>query len=159
MTETEEILIFQMGKFSAKVPIALQYTKNHLWVSLGEVSRVGITTYEQRYLMDIMNVDVLVQEGSKFQKGDFLMYIEGMKAIAEMYAEFSGVLKKQNGLLSCNPTLINASPYEDGWILELENVRGDLLSPEEYVELLRKDWEETKEEIVKESQKRYGKSV
>ena len=43
-----------------------------------------------------------------------------MKAASDFYSPVSGKVIGFNGVLEDNPGLINSSPFEKGWIAELE---------------------------------------
>jgi glycine cleavage system H protein len=146
----EEELIFQMGKFKARIPRDLLYTKNHLWVRKEDVSTVGITHYQQRFFMDVEDISFSLHPGDGLPKGGQLATVEGVKAVAEIVADFQGQVVELNEELDIDPTLINASPYLDGWLIKVRDLEGDLMSPVEYLDLIKQDWEDTVEQIVQE---------
>ena len=145
----EEDLIFQMGKFRAKIPKNLHYTKDHLWILLGNPSTVGITSYKQRFFMDVEDISFSVEVGDNIEPGEQIAQIEGVKAVAEVVAAFKGKVKQINEELDLDPTLINASTYEYGWLLKMEGLQGDLMSSKEYLEFVQRDWEKAVEDIMK----------
>ena len=140
-----------MGKFRAKVPTHLVYTKNHLWINKeGDVAVVGITHYKQRFFMDVEDISFSVDEGDTLEPGTQVATVEGVKAVAQIVAEFSGEISEINEELDLDPTLINASTYEYGWLMKVKGLSGEFLTPQEYLEFIEKDWEEAVEQIVQE---------
>jgi glycine cleavage system H protein len=123
------------------IPNELLYTKEHEWVKvLGEVLRIGITDYAAKTLNDVVYVS-LPSEGQTVKQFDSFGTVESIKAVSELYSPFTGVVTKVNIELSSHPELVNRSPYEEGWILELkpldfESERKNLLISSQYVELL-----------------------
>lgn len=118
----------------------LRYTKTHEWVKIeGNRARVGITDHAQSELTDIVFVE-LPEIGKEFSKGDEVCTIESIKSVAEVYAPLSGKIVDVNKDLENSPEKINQSPYDEGWLFEIEfkdySEIDDLLSPEEYRKLI-----------------------
>ncbi|MGH8946820.1 MAG: glycine cleavage system protein GcvH [Acidimicrobiia bacterium] len=103
-----------------QVPEDLRYTNEHEWIrQMGDsVIRVGITDYAQDQLGDVVYVE-LPSEGTEMSKGDLLVEIESTKSVGEVYAPFSGTVGTVNQAVAENPELVNASPYDQGWLVEL----------------------------------------
>jgi glycine cleavage system H protein len=119
------------------VPEDLRYTNEHEWVrdtGTGTV-RIGITAYAQEQLGDVVYVD-LPAVGTAVSAGDGCGEIESTKSVSELYAPVTGTVVGRNDALDGAPEQVNADPYGDGWLLEVEVADGDaatsLLSAEEY---------------------------
>ena len=56
--------------------------------------------------------------------GDEACVVESCKATASVYAPLSGKIKSYNQSLVDEPELINQSPYENGWLFEIEVADG-----------------------------------
>ena len=98
----------------------LKYTKTHEWVKLtGTKAKVGITDHAQEALTDIVFVE-LPTVGKEVSKGEELCVVESVKSVSEVYAPVSGKVVAVNTKLDDSPEVINASPYDDGWLVELE---------------------------------------
>lgn len=116
------------------------YTKEHEWANLnGNMARVGITDYAQHKLGDITYVE-LPEIGKKVKQGEVLNGIESVKAASDVYAPLSGEVVKVNTALENDPGLINKSPYDDGWIVEIkildENEIKNLMTADDYIKFL-----------------------
>ena len=98
----------------------LKYTKEHEWIKIkGDVAVVGITYHAQAELTDIVFVE-LPEVGKEIKKGEELCVVESVKSVSEIYAPISGKVVNVNKKLDDTPEAINESPYDDGWLVELE---------------------------------------
>jgi glycine cleavage system H protein len=104
-----------------QVPEDLRYTNEHEWIRQisDSVIRVGITDYAQDQLGDVVYVE-LPSEGAEVSKGDLLAEIESTKSVGEVYAPFDGTITSVNQAVVDNPELANSSPYDQGWLVELD---------------------------------------
>lgn len=102
-------------------PNDLRYTAKHEWVRLGQGAtvRVGITDYAADALGDVVYVS-LPQVGEEVQADDACAEVESTKSVSDVYSPASGVVTSINELLNTTPETINADPYGDGWLFELE---------------------------------------
>jgi glycine cleavage system H protein len=102
------------------VPKELRYTKDHEWVRVeGGSAVVGITDFAQEKLGSIVFVD-LPPPGKSFQKGETLVNVDSVKAVAEVYAPLSGELEALNEQLKDNPEVINGDCYGQGWMVKMK---------------------------------------
>lgn len=102
-------------------PEELRYTAEHEWVSPPNedgIVRIGITSYAQEALGDIVYVSVSAV-GSDVSPGDSLGEVESTKSVSDVYAPLAGAVVTRNERLDAQPELLNSDPYGDGWIAEL----------------------------------------
>lgn len=113
-----------------QIPEDLHYTEEHEWIRVLDGSRVrlGITDYAQDQLGDVVYVE-LPEVDSTVSKEDLVVEIESTKSVGEVYAPFAGKIVAVNEEVAENPELVNTSPYEDGWLAEIE-VDGDVNTDE-----------------------------
>ena len=105
---------------AAEVRDDLKYTESHEWIKIeDETAKVGITDHAQSELTDIVFVE-LPDVGKEVKKGEELCVVESVKSVSELYAPVSGKIIKVNNILEDTPEMINESPYDDGWLVELE---------------------------------------
>jgi glycine cleavage system H protein len=98
----------------------LKYTKSHDWIKIkDDIAVVGITDHAQAELTDIVFVE-LPEAGKEVKKGEEICVVESVKSVSEIYAPVSGKIVKVNSKLEDSPEIINESPYDDGWLVELE---------------------------------------
>ena len=105
----------------SNIPSHLQYTESHEWVSKEDNgnSRIGISDHAQEALGDLVFVELPVV-GDEISQGDQCAVVESVKAASDIYAPVSGKVIAINEELDADPALINADPYGDGWLFELE---------------------------------------
>jgi len=98
----------------------LKYTDAHEWLKIKDnTAIIGITDYAQSELTDIVFAE-LPEVGKELIKGDELCVVESVKSVSEIYAPISGKVVRINEKLEDTPEMINESPYDDGWLVELE---------------------------------------
>ncbi len=103
-----------------QIPDDLHYSSDHEWARPdGGRVRVGITDYAQDALGDVVFVD-LPAVGSSVGAGDKLGEVESTKSVSEIYAPVAGTVVAVNEALSGAPEAMNADPYGNGWICEIE---------------------------------------
>ena len=122
------------------IPAKLRYTREHEWIEIeGSVATVGITDWAQSELGDIVFVE-LPNVGDSVILGEPFGTIEAVKAVSELYAPLTGKIVATNPEIESDPTVVNRSAFEQGWMVKIEiedrEELKDLLSAEEYVELI-----------------------
>ena len=107
-------------------PEDLHYTDEHEWVRVVGNARVriGITDYAQDQLGDVVYIE-LPEPGKEVSKDDLVVEIESTKSVGEVYAPFAGTIAAVNEAVAASPELVNTSPYQDGWLVEIE-VSGEI---------------------------------
>jgi glycine cleavage system H protein len=117
------------------IPEDLRYTDDHEWVrDLGEgVVRIGITDHAQTQLGDVVFVQ-LPEVGETVAAGSPVGEVESTKSVSEIFAPVSGTVVAVNEALADQSDLVNTSPYEDGWMLEVrtDGTPGQLLDAAAY---------------------------
>ena len=112
-------------------PEDLKYFEEHDWVRVaGGEATFGITWWAQDALGDMVyaslpGVGVAVTAGQPYGE------LESVKSVAEIYAPVSGEVVAANEALLTDPSLVNADPYGDGWLIRVR-----LTAPEEAESLL-----------------------
>ena len=105
---------------SFETPAELRYLETHEWARRdGDTVRVGITDFAQDELGDVVFVE-LPAVGESVAAGDAFGVIESIKAVSDLYAPVSGEVVAVNEALFDRPELVNESPFEDGWMLDVE---------------------------------------
>ncbi|MBL7493979.1 glycine cleavage system protein GcvH [Frankia sp. AgB1.9] len=103
----------------AVYPEDLKYSREHEWVRLaGETLRVGITSYAQEALGDIVYVS-LPEVGAQVRAGEPFGEVESTKSVSDVYAPASGEVVARNEALDGSPELVNSDPYGEGWLIEV----------------------------------------
>ncbi len=118
-------------------PSNLLYAASHEWVTTdGDEVTVGISDYAQHALGDVVFVE-LPDVGRTLEQGDSFGAVESVKAASDIYAPVAGEVTAVNETLVDSPEMVNAEPYEGGWLIklrprDLEVERGNLLDAAAY---------------------------
>jgi glycine cleavage system H protein len=146
-----EYLETTVDKFIFKVATDRLYCRDGLWVFWlqpqgGDRVRVGLTDYLQQHSGDTTFVTVK-PVGTKLKIGDDLADFETIKVNITLASPVAGSIVAVNGALELHPELVNQSPYEEGWLAELEATdwqadRGTLLEPKAYFDFMKGQAEE-----------------
>ncbi|WP_062199577.1 glycine cleavage system protein GcvH [Massilibacterium senegalense] len=125
------------------IPNNLRYSKEHEWVKVedGKVI-VGITEFAQSELGDIVFVD-LPETDEIIAPNESFGSVESVKTVSELYAPVGGKIVAVNEELEDAPELVNESPYENGWMIEIkaDNLTelDALLTAEQYEAFIKGD--------------------
>ncbi len=122
------------------IPENLKYTSEHEWISVeGDVAFVGITSFAQGELGDIVFVEIETQ-GETLAKGETFGTIEAVKTVSDLFMPVSGEVLEVNPELEASPELVNKDPYGQGWLIKISlpnpEELGDLLTAAEYQAML-----------------------
>ncbi|WP_061860482.1 glycine cleavage system protein GcvH [Priestia megaterium] len=124
-------------------PTELYYSKDHIWVKVEDNRvRLGITDYAQTTLGEIVFLD-LPEEGNSLTINNSFGDVESIKTTSELIAPFNGQILKVNPELEDSPEYVNESPYDQGWILEVQMDNVDdiqhLMRAQEYEDYVQEE--------------------
>ncbi|KAI8338360.1 glycine cleavage system H protein [Chlamydoabsidia padenii] len=127
--------------------VSKRYTEYHEWISVdNNVGTVGISNYAQDSLGDLVVVE-LPQVGSEVSLDENVGAVESAKAACDIYSPVSGNITQVNKTLVDNPTLINKSPEDKGWIYKIQMAEDTeatiLMTEEDYQKFCASKTEET----------------
>lgn len=109
----------------------IYYTESHEWIALsGNIGTVGITSYAQKELGDIVHIE-LPKQGTLLKAGEEAAVLESTKSAADIYSPVSGKVIAVNDALRTDPKRINKDAESKGWLFQIE-----VLAPEELKKLL-----------------------
>jgi glycine cleavage system H protein len=123
------------------LPENVRFTEDHEWARKEDGAiRVGIDDYAQDQLGDVVFVE-LPQVGDRFAKGDAFGSVESVKAVSELFMPLGGEIRAINKNLEESPELVNTSPYEEGWMIDVKpDDPGELdalMASDAYLEMLK----------------------
>lgn len=102
------------------IPQDLRYTSSHEWLRLdGDTATVGVTDHAQAELTDVVFVE-LPEIGRTVAAGEPCAVVESVKAASDIYAPVAGEIVATNSALDADPSLVNSSPYGDGWLFQIK---------------------------------------
>src|SRR5204862_7683395 len=99
-------------------PADFKYTKEHEWIKVeGNTATIGITTYAQDSLGDIVFVE-LPKIGAELTLGKTFGSVESVKAVSDLYAPASGTVTEVNPELATAPEKINKDAHS-AWMIKV----------------------------------------
>lgn len=104
-----------------KFPENLLYYSTYVWIEdRGRgIYRVGLTDFGQYMLDDVISIS-LPETGIYVEEGEEIISIDSIEDSIVIKAPISGTIDELNDELRQSPELLNESPFEDGWIVEIE---------------------------------------
>lgn len=100
-------------------PEGRKFTKTHEWVAIdGDVATFGLTDHAQGELGDITYLE-LPEVGDSVSAGQPFGVVESVKAASDVYSPIDGEVLEINGAAVDGPEVINASPYDDAWLVKV----------------------------------------
>jgi glycine cleavage system H protein len=102
-------------------PDDLRYTPEHEWIRRESptVLRFGITSFATEALGDVVYV-ALPAVGSALSAGQPCGEVESTKSVSDLYAPLDGTVVGVNAELEDSPEMVNAEPYGEGWMVDVE---------------------------------------
>lgn len=122
------------------IPAELKYTKDHEWVRVeGDTATVGITSFAQSELGDIVYVDVDTVDET-VNKDEVFGSVEAVKTVSDLFMPLSGEVIEFNEALEDEPEKVNSDPYGEGWMIKIAisdtSELDGLLSADDYKALI-----------------------
>ncbi len=101
-------------------PDDLYYDKDHNWARIeGNDAIIGLTDLGQALANEIVYVET-PRVGRTIEQGKPFMSLESGKWVGRVKAILSGEIVEANEDLEWESTLVNDSPYEEGWFAKVE---------------------------------------
>jgi glycine cleavage system H protein len=113
-----KVIHYKRSRFATSLPGEYLYSPSHFWLA-GQPDgtwRVGFTKFAVRMLGELVDHGFEVEPGAAVQPGQVIGWIEGFKAISDLYCVAEGTFAGGNPLLKARITAINQDPYGDGWL-------------------------------------------
>ncbi len=123
------------------IPDDRKYSSDHEWAKRsGGTVRIGISDYAQSELGDAVYVE-LPEVGKSLKKDAEFGTVESVKAVSELLSPVGGEVAAVNSELIDSPQLINQSPNEQGWMIEIKQVNpteyDSLMNAKDYLSFLK----------------------
>jgi glycine cleavage system H protein len=117
-------IFYKRSNFVTHLPESYFYSPSHYWIAQQEENlwRIGMTKFATRMLGEMVDHDCDIAAGAAISPGQIIGWIEGFKAMSDVYCIAAGSFAGTNPVLKENITLISEDPYGDGWIYA---VRGE----------------------------------
>lgn len=102
------------------IPAEFKYTKDHEWIQIdGDIATVGITSFAQGELGDIVYVDVDTLDET-IDKDEVFGTVEAVKTVSDLFMPLTGEIIEFNEDLEDNPENVNSDPYGTGWMIKIK---------------------------------------
>lgn len=113
-----ETIFFKRSHFATQLPVDALYSPSHYWLvrEPDGLWRVGFSKFAVRMLGDLVDQAFEVPVGTAVQPGKILGWIEGFKAISDIYCVVDGIFQGGNPSLKGQLGQINDAPYSAGWL-------------------------------------------
>ena len=150
----EEPYQIKVDKWTFRVPKELFYNENDCWARIeGDTAKIGITDFLQNMISDIIFVK-FNELGSRVEQFDEIASFESTKSVLDLLSPVSGTIQEVNEKLGQGPELANKDPYGEGWFAvikleDFENDRQNLLSAQDYFEVLKRKVETERRKLGK----------
>ncbi|NLF03864.1 MAG: glycine cleavage system protein GcvH [Actinomycetales bacterium] len=116
----------------ATFPANLRYTAEHEWVDDSVPTTIGITDTATEALGDIVYLE-LPTVGTDIEAGAVIGEVESTKSVSELFSPVSGTVVEVNQAAIDDPSVVNADPYGEGWLMKVQvSAEGELLDAAAY---------------------------
>jgi len=118
------VIAYKRSRFSTRLPEGRRYAASHFWLLEEEqgVWRVGFTKFAARMLGDLVEYEFSVQPGDRMELGQAIGWVEGFKAVSDLFAVADGEFLGSNPELARDITLADHDPYQKGWLYRVRGV-------------------------------------
>lgn len=136
--DVDDHIFYKRNQFKSRLPKKIVYTKAHQWVFEDkDLIYFGLTKFSHRMLGKIVEVEIEKKVDDTITIGEICGWMEGFKAVSDIYSPISGNIKVINTNLYTSVESISKSPYNAGWLVGVEGeMEPDFLSVEEYASYL-----------------------
>ena len=130
---------YKRSRFSTRLLEHRLYTAGHSWLERQDngLWRVGFTKFATRMLGDIVELGFETESGKTVETGQIVGWIEGFKAVTDVFSPLSGRFERFNLELDSDITLLTNEPYTNGWLFEVAGQPGaECIDINRYIALL-----------------------
>jgi len=130
---------YKKSTFVTHLPVVYRYSPSHSWAMETEAGRwrVGLTKFATRMLGEMVDYGFESKAADPIEPGQIIGWLEGFKAISDLYTLIDGTLEGVNPALEEDITLISKDPYGKGWLYEASGTLDERCMPvDDYVKLL-----------------------
>jgi glycine cleavage system H protein len=116
--EKGKTLFYKKSHFSTHLPLDYLYSPSHAWTfeeSPG-VWRVGMTRFATRMLGEMVDHRFETNPGALVKTGEIIGWVEGFKAISDIFCVIDGAFLGSNPTLLQEISLVSEDCYGKGWL-------------------------------------------
>ncbi len=110
-----------LNEASLSAPAGIFFDKTHTWAFMEKegLVKMGIDDFLQHITGTLTRI-IMKSPGEKIRKGEVAVTIVRDGKQLKLYAPVTGIIRKINRKLETDSTLLNSSPYSEGWIYMIE---------------------------------------
>jgi glycine cleavage system H protein len=138
-TPVDDLISYKRSRFQTRLPGNRLYTASHFWLAQQEPElwRVGFTRFATRMLGEIVEHGFESKQADAVKVGQVIGWVEGFKAISDVYCVGDGTFAGGNPALDADATLIDKKPYLEGWLYQFRGAPDPNSMPvDRYIQLL-----------------------
>lgn len=116
-----KILPYRRSHFVTRLPVDFLYSPSHCWLERRNdqgLWRVGITKFASRMLGEMVDFGFELKPGAPVKTGQIIGWLEGFKAISDVYCVADGIFSGSNPALEKKIGFIDKDSYNKGWLYE-----------------------------------------
>lgn len=119
MKRREKTLFYRRSHFVTHLPVNALYSPSHSWLlESSGLCRVGFTKFATRMLGEMVDHQLDIKHGAIISLGQIIGWVEGFKAISDIYSIVDGKFERGNPALEKDMSLMSNEPYRQGWLYE-----------------------------------------
>lgn len=117
-TEKAQTLFYKRSHFVTHLPVGYLYSRSHFWLvpQVDETWRIGLTRFATRMLGDMVDHGFETEVEAAVSVGQIVGWVEGFKAISDVYCVAQGTFLGSNPVLRESIALVDKQPYTEGWL-------------------------------------------
>lgn len=111
---------YKRSTFVTHLPVVYMFSPSHGWAWEIESGRwrIGLTKFATRMLGEMVDLGFESKQEDSVTHGQIIGWMEGFKAISDLYSLVEGNFERINPMLDQDITKISKDPYETGWLYE-----------------------------------------
>ena len=132
---------YKRSNFVTHLPVDCLYSPSHFWIARQEddIWRVGLTKFATRMLGEMVDHGFGVEINAPVASGQVIGWVEGFKAISDLFCIAEGRFAGSNARLKEEIALITKDPYSAGWLYAITGKPDDkCVQIDAYVTILDK---------------------
>lgn len=119
--KTEDTSRSVLHEDSLSLPKGLYFDKTHTWAFMEQngTVKVGIDDFLQHITGTLTRLK-MKNSGDRVEKGEAILTLIQNGKQLNVYAPVSGTITEVNSILKSNASILNSSPYNEGWVYRIE---------------------------------------
>jgi glycine cleavage system H protein len=117
----DQTVAYRRARFGTRLPANRRYTAAHYWLLEQESGlwRIGFTKFATRMLGELVDFGFTPAAGDAVELGQAIGWVEGFKAVTDIYAVAAGQFLGINPEADRDISLIDSDPYGRGWLYQV----------------------------------------